>query len=135
MKRFPKPLNPFRDKWDRQTADDLYRFLMSLWWAVAGSQGTPDTPSTVSAGVSADPGIAQAPSPSDHIHPISTAAPSIKVAFGGVPDEGSSASLTRSDAKHILEVGTIDEQTLMWKTDTWVPTPLEDYDVLTWMDL
>lgn len=133
--RFTKPLSPMGKEWDAPTRARIYEQFRALEAGMSGLQGTPDDPTTIIAGDVVIPEPNQTPAPSNHTHPIETAAPSVKVAFGGTASEGASTSLTRSDATHILEVGTVDEQTLMWKTNTWVPTPLEDYDVLVWMGI
>lgn len=112
--------------------------MESILEAVGGSQGTPDTPSTVAAGVAADAGDSQASAASDHIHPISTAAPSVPVALGGAAAEGSGAALMRASATLVLASGgATDGQVLVWNaaTSAWLPQDVETEDVLTWMDL
>lgn len=120
MKRFPRPLNPFSGEWNRKTADELGEFLRSIWWAVAGSQGTPSTPSQIQAGTPSSAGTAQAPAPSDHVHQIATATPSTKVGLNGEAREGNSSSVLRSDARLVLEDGTSVGDAPVWNGTEWV---------------
>lgn len=139
--RFTDPIPESLDSgtWSQRTGHLLKLFLMSLQESIGGLQGTPDTPSEVQAGVAADASDSQAAAPSNHIHSIETAAPSIPVAFGGSPDEGSGTALMRADATLVLDAGTLSGDILVWNGSAWVPTQLPDAiadnDVLNWMDL
>ena len=133
--RFPRPLIPFGEEWNQRTRARLYEYLQSLYKGMSGLQSTPGTPVQIQAGVAASIGTGQAVALANHVHSISTAAPTVPVAFGGAADEGSASSMLRSDAKLILAAGSVDEQTLVWDGTAWVPTHLEDYDILNWINL
>ena len=90
---------------------------------MAGLQGTPEDPSTITPGDLAAAGDSQAPAQSDHTHPVSTATPSTKIAYSGTPLEGSATSLVRSDAKNILADGVTPGDILRWDGTSWISVP------------
>jgi len=141
MLRFTDPIPESIDKgsFTQRLGHEIRLWMMSVQESLGGLQGTPDTPSRIEAGVAADPGDSQAAAPSDHIHSIETAAPSVPVALGGSPDEGSGTALMRADATLVLAPGTTPDDILVWSGSAWVSTPLADViadnDVLNWLDL
>jgi len=90
---------------------------------MAGLQGTPDTPSEVQAGVAADASDSQAAAPSNHVHSIETAAPSVKVSYDQPPDEGAGSALMRASARLSLEDGLVPGDILQWNGTVWVSVP------------
>lgn len=139
--RFPNQIPESIDKgtWSQRLGHEIRLWMQAIEEGMAGLQGTPETPSEVQAGVAADASDSQAAAPSNHIHSIETAAPSVPVAFGGSPDEGSRTAMMRADATLVLEAGSLSGDILVWNGSTWVPTQLPDAiadnDVLNWMDL
>jgi len=119
---------------------ELEWFLRKLNDGNNASQETPATPTTVQAGVAADPGDSLAPALSNHTHPVDTAAPANQVALGGASAEGVGAALMRSDATLVLSAGgATDGQTLIYNAGAaaWQPGDAGGGgdDVLTWLDL
>lgn len=119
MKRFPRPLNPFKPVWDRKTADEVYEVLYTMWRAIAGAEGTPGIPPDIVVGGPGSEGTDHAHAPANHTHAISAAVPSTKVGFDGSPDEGESSSVLRSDARLVLEDGQNVGDTLVWNGEEW----------------
>lgn len=101
----------------------LKLWMMSVQEAIGGLQGTPDTPSRIEAGVAAAAMDSQAPAPSNHIHDISTAAPSVKVSYNQAPDEGSTTALMRAGARLLLADGENEGDLLRWIGGVWVSVP------------
>ncbi len=141
MLRFTEPIPQELDKggWNQRLGHLVKRWMQSVEDSLGGLQGSPDTPSEVQAGVAADASDSQAAAPSNHVHSIETAAPSVPVALGGSPDEGSGTALMRADATLVLAPGTTPDDILVWSGSAWVSTPLADViadnDVLNWLDL
>lgn len=127
--RYPAKVPDSLDKpeWDRGVGHDLKEYLNSLQEGVGGLQGTPDAPSEVQAGAAADAGTSQAAAPSDHIHSIETAAPSVAVALGGTSDEGSTTAVMRAGARLVLsQGGAVAGEILQSNGTNWVPGAAQD---------
>jgi hypothetical protein len=124
MLRFPEPVPEGLDKgpWDEQKARDLVRWMRSVLEGLGGLQGTPSTPSQIQAGVASTPGTSQSAAPSDHVHSVQTAAPSVKVTYDQTAQEGSGAALMRADARLRLADGVTPGDTLVWDGAKWVST-------------
>ena len=117
--RKPGTVPNFERPWSHSMGKELTEFLKKIRFAIGGLEGDPDTPSTVEAGATADPGVSQAPAPSDHVHDVNTAAPSVKVSYDQAPDEGSTASLMRSGARLLLNDGVTPGDILRWDGSVW----------------
>ena len=112
-----------RSGMDRLVARDLEAFLKTAQTSLVGIEGDPGTPSTILAGVDGDEGESTSRAAADHVHPISTAAPSVRVALGGSPDEGTGSALMRADARLVLDDGGATlGQVPVWDGSDWVPT-------------
>jgi hypothetical protein len=123
--RKPRSLNPLRAIWDRQTADELYEYLLSQWKGMSALQTTPEDPSEIDANDEASSGDTLPPARADHTHPVNTAAPSVDVALGGATDPGTSGALLRSDVRFKLgQGGAVSGDTLISDGSSWVPTPV-----------
>jgi len=124
--------------WETVRAE-LEWFLRKLNDGNNASQETPATPTTVQAGVAADPGDTLAAALSNHTHPSETAAPSNPVALGGSPSEGTGTALMRADATLVLDDGgATDGQALVYNTAAaaWQPGEAGSGDeILSWLDL
>ena len=122
--RLPRPTpNLVKGEWDERKRRDLVEFLRSMFGSISGIGATPPEPETIQAGVSADVGGSLAVANASHVHPVETAAPSVNVALGGVPDEGSGSALMRSDARLVLDDGGASVgDVLEWDGSAWVPT-------------
>lgn len=100
MARFPGSLPRFSGRpWSTSLGEQLDQLLRRIFQHQAVAASTPATPTTILAGVSSSVGTTATthpPSIDDHIHGISTAAPSN--ATGRVASEGSASSMMRSDA-------------------------------------
>lgn len=70
--------------------------------AGGASAGADGDISTIEAGATADAGVSAAFAPADHVHAVSTAAPSGTITETGSASEGSASSLLRSDAVFAL---------------------------------
>lgn len=142
MLRFTEPIPQELDKgaWSQRLGHLVKRWMQSVEDSLGGLQGTPTTPTRIEAGVAADPGTSQAAAPSDHIHNIQTAAPSLKVQLGGAQAEGTAHALLRSDSKQVLDSGgATDGQTLIYNTaaGAWQPGDAggSGDEILSWLDL
>lgn len=100
--RKPGTVPNFEKPWARSLGKELTEFLHKIRFAIGGLEGDPDTPSTIQAGDISDPGVSQAPAPSDHTHAVDTAAPSVFVGYGGTASEGTGSALMRADAGLVL---------------------------------
>jgi hypothetical protein len=104
--RFAGAIPNMETAWTLVKGRELTEFLTRLAAGNNGVQGTPSGgPSLIQAGVPGALGDSQAPAPSNHVHPISTATPLHPVALGGAPFEGGGLSLMRSDAQLVLAQG------------------------------
>ena len=125
--------------WESVRAE-LERFLRRLNDGNNATQGTPDDPAPVQAGVAADPGVSLAAALSDHVHPAETAAPAHAVALGGSASEGVGTALLRADATLVLDSGgATDGQTLVYNAGAaaWQPGDAggSGDEILSWLDL
>lgn len=100
--RKPGTVPNFERGWSHSLGKELTEFLKKIRFAIGGLEGDPDTPSTIQAGDTANPGVSQAPAPSDHVHAVDTAAPSVFVGYGGTATEGTGAPIMRADAGLVL---------------------------------
>lgn len=122
--RKPGAVPNFEKPWGLALGKELTEFLKKIRFGMGGLQGDPDTPSTIAAGSTADPGDSQAPAPSDHVHPVNTAAPSVNVSLSGPADEGTGAALMRADARLVLDDGgAAVGEVPIWDGAAWVPGP------------
>ena len=123
-KRFPKPLVPFPDKWDKKTADLIYEQFQALAGAMEAVQGTPSgDPVEIGANNVPDTGVSGNFASSGHVHGVETAAPTVNVQLGGTSDEGSGNALMRADARLVLDsTGASPGDVLEWDGSAWVPT-------------
>lgn len=123
--RFTEQIPEDIDKgtWSQRLGHRIKLWMMSAEESLGGLQGTPDVPSQIQAGESADTGVSQAPAPSDHTHDVLTAAPSVKVAYDQPPDEGSGSALMRADARLRLDDGVNIGDLLIWDGSDWVSSP------------
>lgn len=123
--RKPGAIPNFEKEWSLRLGRELTEFLKKIRFAIGGLEGDPDTPSTIQAGDTADPGVSQAPTPSDHIHAVNTAAPSVNVSLSGPSDEGTGAALMRADARLVLDDGgAAVGEVPIWDGSAWVPGPM-----------
>lgn len=128
--RFPGVFPPAiaKGQFNERSGFDLDQWAKSVQEAVGGSQGTPDTPSEIEADATADAGTSQASAPSDHIHSVNTAGPSVLV--GATAVTGTGSSLMRSDSAPALGIGTTRYDTLIhngtiWQRKRYAPTPVD----------
>lgn len=110
--RFLEPIPESLDKgtWTARLGHELKLLLMSLQDSIGGLQGTPDTPSQIRAGEAADAMDSQSPAPSNHVHDILTATPSVPV--GAAFSEGTLSALMRADAGLRLGLMTLEGETI-----------------------
>jgi len=123
--RFPNQIPESIDKgtWTQRLGHEIRLWMQAIEDGMAGLQGTPDTPSEVQAGVAADASDSQAAAPSNHVHSIETAAPSVKVSYDQPPDEGAGSALMRASARLSLEDGLVPGDILQWNGTVWVSVP------------
>lgn len=91
--RIPEDLD--RGTFTQRLGHALKLWMMSAEIAINAVQGTPEPPTQIQAGESADAGDSNVPAPSNHVHDVLTAAPSVPVGASFTP--GSSNALLRAD--------------------------------------
>lgn len=98
--RFPYGLKTFfaNRPWSGELGRQIDEVFGSLVAGMSTLQGSPSTPADVHVGDGgADAGDGPAPAMDDHVHDLQTAAPA--TATGKTADEGTAASVLRSDAR------------------------------------
>lgn len=110
--RFSEPIPDALDRgtWTQKLGAGIKRWMMSMEEAMGGLQGTPDVPSQIRAGEAADANDSQAAAPSNHIHDILTATPSVPV--GDTFSPGTDAALMRADAGLRLGIVSAEGETI-----------------------
>lgn len=126
MLRFTEPIPEDLDKgtWSARLGHLVKMWMMSAEESLGGLQGSPDTPSEVQAGVASDAMDSQAAAPSNHVHSVETAAPSVNVSLSGPASEGTGSALMRADATLVLDDGGASVgEVPIWDGSAWVPGP------------
>ncbi len=129
--RFLGAVPKFNGPWSDRIGRELTEFLARVAGAVNSSQGTAATPATIQAGAAAAVGTSNAMSSATHVHAVETAAPSVAVALGGSPSEGTGTSLMRADAGLVLAAGGDAGDALRWNGTSWESS--DEAETLEWI--